>query len=355
MALGSRSVRPVLFFASLLVWSSCFSAANPTSVETSALRRFQKGVAFTGYSRYAYVGEMPLLSLKALKRTGANWVSILVTGYQETVDSTSINFSGDGTPSDASVADLITSAHDLGLKVMLKPHVDLFKDAAHWRGQIGPRFTAADWAAWFDSYRTFILHYAQIAHELKAEQFCVGCELSSTVSHKMEWRRLIALIREVYHGPLVYADNQIEENPDAVAFWDALDFIGMDTYPTLTKMVHPSLQSLHRGWFSYLQKLRDLAKRWNKPLIITEIGYRSIRGGAQNPWDWQREGPVDLNVQKVCYEAALLMTSGKPWLSGVYFWQWMPDPGHGGPNDTGYSPHRKPAEKVLSSWFKKPL
>lgn len=347
------SIPSIFLLAALSVAPSRCSAANPRRAETPARRLFQEGVAFTGYSRYAYAGEKPFLSLKALKQTGADWVSILATWYQDTADSTSIRPSGDLTPSDASVGDLIASARDLGLKVLLKPHVDLLNDAARYRGEIGPRFTAADWADWFDSYRAFILHYARIARDFGAEQFCVGCELGSTVSHEMEWRNLIALVREIYGGPLVYADNQIEKNSGAVAFWDALDFIGMDAYPTLTRMVHPTLQGLRRGWLNYLQMLQDLAGRWHKPLIITEIGYRSVEGGAQNPWDWQREGPVDLGVQKTCYEAALLMTRGKPWLAGVYFWQWMPDPRHGGRFDTGYSPHRKPAERVLRSWFKK--
>ncbi|MDD8015667.1 MAG: hypothetical protein PHX45_08230 [Acidobacteriota bacterium] len=346
-------IPPIFLLAALSVLPARCPAASSGPVETPGRRLFQKGVAFTGYSRYAYAGEKPLLSLKALGQTGANWVSILATWYQDTADSTSIQPAGDLTPSDASVGDLIVSARGLGLKVMLKAHVDLLDDAAHYRGEIGPRFTAADWAAWFDSYRAFILHYARIARDFGAEQFCVGCELGSTVSHETEWRNLIALVREVYKGPLVYADDQIEKNPGAVVFWDAVDFIGIDAYPTLTRMVHPSLQSLRRGWLNYLQRLRDLADRWRKPLILTEIGYRSVEGGAQNPWDWQREGPVDLGVQETCYEAALLMTRGRPWLAGVYFWQWLPDPRHGGRLDTGYSPHRKPAERVLRSWFRK--
>ena len=121
----------------------------------------------------------------------------------------------------------------------------------------------------------------------------------------------------------------------------------MDAYPTLTYERHPSISSLCYGWEGYLEKLKALSERWGKPLVITEIGTRSVEGGAQNPWDWQRQGPVDLTVQRKCYEAALRMVAGRTWLAGMYWWQWSPDPADGGPNDDGYSPRGKPAENSL--------
>jgi len=43
---------------------------------------------------------------------------------------------------------------------------------------------------------------------------------------------------------------------------------------------------------------------------------------------------------------------GRGWIQGVYWWQWMPDPENGGPADTGYSPHGKPAERVLAAFYR---
>jgi len=62
---------------------------------------------------------------------------------------------------------------------------------------------------------------------------------------------------------------------------------------------------------------------------------------------------VDLDVQANFYEAACRAVSGLSWLRGVYWWQWMPDPDDGGPDDTGYSPHGKPAEDVLETWYRR--
>ncbi len=312
---------------------------------------FQKGVAYTGYSALSYDGDGPLLSLDRLVTTNATWTSVLVTGYQDTVHSTTITFTGPATPTDAGVERIVRRAHDLGLKVLLKPHVDLADDPQHYRGEIGPNFKAADWAAWFAAYRPFILHYAALAERTGCELFSVGCELGTTAVHEAEWRAIVASVRAVYGGPLTYADNQVEHAPDAVAWWDAVDFIGQDAYPTLTQVVEPTVDDLLAGWTAFRAKLQALSERWGKPLLLTEIGCRSILGGAQNPWDWQRQGPVDLTVQANFYEAACRAVADRSWLRGMYWWQWSPDPDDGGPADTGYSPRGKPAEEILRSWY----
>ncbi len=328
-------------------WSGCETKTGGSS----DVRDFQKGVAFTGYSRSAYEGEDVFRSLDELQATNATWVSLLVTGYQETIHSTAVSIDGTLTPTGTSLEDFIAYARQKGLKVLLKPHVDCLD--SRWRGEIGLAFTPADWTAWFSAYKGFILHYAQIAARTDCELFSVGCELNQTVGHSAEWRDIITDVRTAFDGPLIYADDQAESRPDAIDWWDALDYIGQDAYPTLSPKEDPSVDDLVQGWLAYRAKLEALSVNWDKPLILTEIGYRSIRGGTVNPWDWEKEGPVDLDIQRKAYEAAFRMLADQSWLAGIFWWQWMPDPQHGGPTDTGYSPHGKPAEIVLRSWFTK--
>lgn len=338
-----------------IISSSLIFSGFITLLQLKAPRQFQKGFSFTGYYSTAYSGWLAEESLKNLKKTNAQWMSLLVTAYQDNVSSTYIDYHSVYTPADDSVINIISYAHQLGLKVMLKPHVDLLNDPNHWRGQIGQSFNETAWQQWFSFYREFILHYAQIAAQAGVEQFCIGCELDGTVSRSQDWRQTIALIRQVFSGTLVYADDQLEANPDAVTFWDALDLIGQDLYATLTSKISPSVSDLCYGWSRLLYKIKALSEKWRKPVLITEIGYRSVRGAAQNPWDWQKEGPVDLVVQRKCYEAALRMVAGRPCLAGMFWWQWLPDPGIGGPNDTGYTPYGKPAERVLRLRFLLPM
>ncbi|MBC7360682.1 MAG: hypothetical protein H5U06_00100 [Candidatus Aminicenantes bacterium] len=341
---------------SLLMVGCCLLLTSFISLnQLKTPRQFQKGITFTGYSKDAYSGWLAKESLKNLKKTNAQWVSLLVTGYQDNVNSTYIDYNSAYTPTDDSIIQIITYAHQLGLKVMFKPHVDLLNDPNHWRGQIGQSFNEAAWQQWFNSYCQFILHYAQMAAQTGVEQFCIGCELDGTVKRAQDWRQLIAEIREIYSGPLVYADDQLESNPEAVSFWDSLDLIGQDLYPTLTTKINPSVSDLCYGWRRLLLKIKALSEKWGKPVLITEIGYRSVRGGAQNPWDWQRTGPVDLVVQRKCYEAALRMVAGQTYIAGMFWWQWFSDPTIGGPNDTSYTPYGKPAERVLRLRFLLPM
>ena len=74
------------------------------SSEGPDVGEFQKGIAYTGYSGTAYEGSGPLQSLDELALTNASWISLLVTGYQETIHTTAIDYAGPGTPNDASLS-----------------------------------------------------------------------------------------------------------------------------------------------------------------------------------------------------------------------------------------------------------
>ena len=136
-----------------------------------------------------------------------------------------------------------------------------------------------------------------------------------------------------------------------MTWWDAVDLIGQDAYPTLSTRLHPTVVQLETGWSSYYKPLLRLHRRYHKPVIFTEIGIRSITGAARAPWDWQVSGKIDLAGQSRWYQAALKTFSVRTWMTGLFLWQWDPDPTVGGPKDDGYTPHGKPAETVLKHWF----
>ena len=100
-------------------------------------------------------------SRAALRDTGANWMGLLVTWYQQDAASNVIARHPDPNKdhTDARIRTAIRDAHSRGLQVMLKPHVDALN--GQWRGDFNP--SNAD--AWFQSYTQFIVHYAQIAQE----------------------------------------------------------------------------------------------------------------------------------------------------------------------------------------------
>lgn len=324
------------------------SAPTPTGMPG-----FQKGMSYVSWWQGQYATPEADQSLANLAATGANWVGILVTGYQETYASTVIRRDLPKTPTDEDLIHAIAKAHDLGLKVMLKPHVDLGDDPTHWRGDIGVAFAdEAQWQAWFTAYGEFINHYATLAQKNEVEQFCIGTELVATSSREENWRKVVEEVRDRFKGPITYASNHGGEEL-SITWWDAVDYIGIDAYYALTDKNGPSVDELKAAWVQrgYIDTLAGLAEKYDKPILITEIGYRSVDGTNIAPWEWQSEPAIDLQEQADAYQAALEALWGQPWLAGIYWWNWDTNPNKGGETDTDFTPHNKPAEEVLKTYY----
>ena len=92
----------------------------------------------------------------------------------------------------------------------------------------------------------------------------------------------------------------------------------------------------------------------DKPVLFTEVGYRSIAGAAIAPWDWTVRQPLDMQEQADAYEALFRTFWDRPWFAGVYIWNWVPDHDRtGGARDDQFSPQNKPAEAVLAAGLDK--
>lgn len=312
-----------------------------------------KGMSYAGWWSGVYSTPESDLSLSHVAETGADWISLIVTVYQENLRSTSMG-RNEATPGDAELIQAIDRAHGLGLKVLLKPHLDLWNDPTHWRGEIGSVFvTQAEWKAWFESYADIINQYAGLAEAHGADMFCAGTELEGTTSRAEDWRAVLAGIRSLFHGPVIYAANHSGEET-GLAWWDAVDIIGVDAYYALAAEPSPALDELKSAWASHRDILAGLASRWNKPVVLTEIGYRSISGTASHPWDWQIQGTIDLEEQATAYQAVKETFEGLSWFAGLFWWSWGTDPYEGGPCDVNFTPHDKPAEAVVRSWYGAP-
>jgi hypothetical protein len=307
-------------------------------------------MSYAGWWSGEYSQPEADLALQNLAATGSNWIALIVTGHQNTIGSTTISFTDPQTPTDADLIHVITLAHKRGLKVMLKPHVDL-RVSNQWRGQIGEDFdTNGEWNAWFSSYRKFIEHYAQLAETHGVDQFAVGTELKGTTHREDDWRAVVAAVRQRYHGPITYAALYGGEET-AVTWWDAVDYIGIDAYYELTNKNDPSLAELKEGWVAPVNTLTNLANTWGKPILFTEIGYRSVDGANRIPWHSTGEGVIDLQEQADAYQAAFESVYNQPWFAGMFWWYWRTSPFKGGACDTDYTPYQKPAEDVLRSWY----
>jgi len=349
--LGTHGVALAMISVCVL---STIVTATPSSGDQGVMR---KGISFPSWTSGEYSSRYPDFALADLAATGANWVAIMVTGFQNTVSSTALD--GPITPSDADLLHAIAQAHNLGLKVMLKPHVDL-TGFSTWRGFIGQGFTEEQWGQWFGSYQAFVNYYAQFAQDHGVELFCVGVELQATQQRANDWRNVIAGVRSRYRGPITYAATngwpQVAGGTPAatdtdIRWWDAVDYIGVDAYYGLTNEKDPTLEELRSSWRSISMKLAELASTWNKPVIFPEIGYRSLDGANRNPGDYQVKGEVDVQEQADCYRAAFEAVYDQPWFRGMFWWSWDTRASWGGPCNDDYTPHLKPAEDVLREWY----
>ncbi len=323
------------------------SARQPSSIAL-------KGMTLVAYGPGLYSLPSTDESLERLARTGANWLALVVTGYQETFNATAISHDSLFTPTDADLAHVIELSHRFGLKVMLKPAVDLSHDPTHWRGDIGTAFlTEEAWGRWFASYRGFIYHYAVLAQDSHVDLLSIGAELVGTTDRERDWRVVIAGVRAVFQGPITYAANWGGEET-RMRWWDAVDYIGVNAYYPLTRTPNPTVDELKDAWItkSYVGMLERLARTFNKQLILTEIGYRSIDGAVGAPWDFETAGAVNVQEQANAYQAALETFWDRRWLAGFFWWNWEIDPNAGGPNDRGYTPQQKPAEQILTAFYR---
>ena len=311
---------------------------------------FQKGMCYTTWSKGAYALPRSDKSLKKIKGINVEWVTILATWYQDNCYSTSI-FPTQKTPSDKSLKHAIDEAKSLGMKVMVKPHLDILStEYGSWRGEIAP-VSESGWNEWFDEYKKFILHYAEIARDTKADMFCIGTELSAaTAGHTEKWREIIREIRKAYKGPLVYAANWDEEYLH-IRFWDDLDYAGIDAYFPLTTNNDPTKEELIAAW----EKTADSIEEWlvknniERPVIFTELGYVSSDGTNKQPWA-TLSNPEDQKEQADCLEATFEVLTKRAWFKGIYLWQYFPQERW---SPLGFTIKDKESEEVVKKWYKK--
>jgi hypothetical protein len=191
-----------------------------------------------------------------------------------------------------------------------------------------------------------------MAQDNGVEQFCVGTELEGTTAEEMRWREVITGtggVTSIYTGPLVYAANWTFTN--TVMFWDALDYIGIDAYYPVAPTITATVEEIKMGWTEPISFLQGLSEEWDKSIIFTEIGYRSIDGAGMAPWDFSPSRPVDLQEQADLYQAFFEAIFPQPWLQGVYLWSWDTNPMQGGACSQDFTPLDKPAEDVLREFY----
>jgi hypothetical protein len=339
----------------VLVTVACEQSTSPSAASADSSRQAAARIrAVTLDARKRPAPDV----LPHLKRLGATHVALVTFGFQSAPATPNIRMHTGGgwySESDAGIRRIARRVDSLGMGLILKPHLWIggYDEDGQSRHRVGFD-SEKKWRAWEKQYHRFMMHYARLAEETSASVLVVGTELARPVRERSAfWRRLIRDVRAVYGGKLTYAANWYEEY-EQVPFWKALDYVGVQAYFPLADAEDPSLARLRRGWQRHRKALRRVHERSNRPVLFTEVGYRSAPEAARTPWQWPSEADTATApaLQTRLYRAFFETVWQAPWLAGAVLWKWHGNPARIRPH--GFSPQGKPAETVIRRGFTEP-
>ena len=329
-------------------WQALFVDSRECEPLTSAQRartsRWHRGISFSHEvgGNWGYGSSVARAQLERIRGLGADSITVVPYVFTRAPRETAIRFRTDET--DDRVIRTIQEAKQLGLRVTLKPHL--------WAGRFTGEIAFEDesrFNKWFAQYRAWILHSARLAELHDVDLLAIGNELGGVTAHEAAWRELIRSVRRIYKGEVTYAANWDREF-EAIKFWDQLDYIGVNFYfPMAREGEAPAPGSARL--LELADRLRSLSKRHAKPVLFTEVGFPSVSTAAIEPWH-ETNAPLDLELQRRCYETIFQAFAHEPWFSGMYWWKW-PTHGRGGSFDPSYNPIGKPALDVVSEWYQR--
>jgi hypothetical protein len=331
-------MRVLGFLILCLMQLSCASQAIPKI----------NGVSFVA-NKYKVAQE----HIDAVIEVNANHAAVMPFGFIGDIDSPQIVHNTDhqwyGETKEGG-RQYIEMLHKNGIKVMLKPQIWIRH--GEFTGSLKLN-SEEEWKGLEESYEDFIMTYAELAEETKSEIFCIGTELEQFVKHRPEfWMALIPKIKAVYKGKLTYAANW-DEYP-RTPFWKELDYIGVDAYFPLSEEKTPTVEELRTSWQKWKNEIKTLSKTVNRNVIFTEFGYRSMDYTAKKPWLVDRtEENVNMMGQVNAKKAIFAEFWSEDWFSGGYVWKWFIHHDKvGGIKNNRFTPQNKPAEKIISDFYK---
>ncbi len=290
--------------------------------------------------------------VKPVVNVNANYAAIMPFGFIRDLEHPEIVFNTQRQwygETKAGAKQYILELRKKHIKIMLKPQIWV------WHGEFTGYIemnSEANWKALENSYSKFILEHAQLAQDVKAELFCIGTELEKFIENRPKyWNNLIVEIKNIYKGKLTYAANwdEFKRTP----FWDDLDFIGVDAYFPVSEEKTPTINQLKVGWLPHKAVIKKYSETYNKPVLFTEFGYRSVDYSGKEPWKSDRSmNVVNLEAQTNTTQALFETFWNEDWFAGGFIWKWFhKHEDSGGVKDAFFTPQNKPVEDLLRKQY----
>jgi hypothetical protein len=286
-------------------------------------------------------------ALKQIQATGANWLVFSPTwSYGRSAPGNQLPLLALNPGQDAlwpDLAEQIQAGGAAGLNIALRPTPRFLISSDEWWTS-APR-DASWWQVWFEQYRTFALHHADLAARMEAQALILGGgwlapalpggKLAdgspSGVPQDAEarWKNLLAEVRQHYQGQLIWAmpAQAIKAPP---SFLSSVDRVVLDLNVTARQKLDAALGDTVDHWMDV--PLRAFQALAGKPLILS----------VACPSD------PDLQAQVDCYQAALSAANSRDWIGGFISTGFYPAATL---HDTSTSIYGKPASELLGLWF----
>lgn len=333
--------------AYLLSLTGQFKKKKRKPKETPYLKGFN--FAHEGYGIYnGYGSRKAVEALEKQKALGANAIAIVPYSFMrsDSIPRVLPISNGAGSENDSGIVHSAREAQRMGMQVLMKPQV-FFGNS--WPGALDMK-NEKDWELFFEHYYKWIRHYAFLSEIHQIDMLSVGVEFAiATLTHEKKWRGMFRKIKGLYQGKLTYSANWGKEFEN-VRFWDELDFIGLNSYYPLSKNDKVTDAELRENFKKVKQKIKQVSGEFNKPVVFTEIGFRSMDSPWKNP---HAEGNGSFNEldQQRCYEVIFEGIQGEPWCHGILWWKFPSYLEYRGNENDAFTPNNKITEQTIKKWF----
>ncbi len=318
-------------------------------------------------------------TLNSVQSTGANWVFVTPTWtYTRTSPPILEIVTGRDAPW-YDLQDSIVQARQRGLNVAVYPSPGFATSSDQWWAEAQKDFSW--WLVWFDRYRAFALHHADLAARNDAQALVLGGDWLSPAmpdgtladgtpsgvpaDAESRWRNLIQEVRARYSGSLVWAlpFNLSATNPPI--FLDSVDRIYILFNPALTTIPNAGRPDLQTEAARLLdESVQPLQTRFGKAITLG-LAYPSVDGAGTaclpNPaggcLSWSALArpqadittiPIDLGEQADIYSSVLAAVNTRDYITGIVSQGFYPPVVL---EDKSSSVRGKPAMEVLIYWF----
>lgn len=228
------------------------------------------------------------------------------------------------------------------------------------------------WEQWLKEYGNYLQYHVDIAnrYNVKFMATAPGYFVNDNIppQYRQQLDAMFDDMRQNYNGEFgraVYVGGNVAKDLycEPVSDGGNWDFFSAGFWAGISTRLDPSQDELNANALKIFDKcLKPLYQQYKKPVILTQIAYPSVDGGLQGTTFLDGEDPaiqlwepysdkfsLDLVEQAMGYDAIMHAVAGSDYIIGVYPFVYFPETL---PLTKEYNIRDKPAEEVLSQWYK---